>query len=308
MKRFFLILLPVLWLCSCSENKPVESKWRVLDEQVYAPKIDSELLESSLDELEKLIYAPSSYFKTSGGMNSFSQTMKYVTESEVKDENRTLVLEETAKYISDENNSYKMSYLNNKNEGWDLIWKDDFLYRKQLGGEFSKTFSMGEHIYLREAVFGSIPSIYSILRDHADIQTSGIKKKGKIKGTEIIISFSDSKIERAPLEEKKYLQNLHGTEEMKDDALTVSLLGKTKKDISGTMTLFLNNENVIEEMSVSVKFNLEGEKVGFSIEGKRILSKKQSEKIQTPAYNEEYHRRTLDSSVNIMKDTKNDKE
>ncbi|HNW81466.1 MAG TPA: hypothetical protein PKG52_01125 [bacterium] len=308
MNRILKVMVLLLFLAGCSDNKEIEKKWRVLDEQKYAPEIDRELLEGSLDELEKLIFAPSQYFKEKGDILSFRQNLKYQTESEVKEENRTLILEEEAKYSADEKNNYVMHFTNNRNEGWDIIWKDNFFYRKQFGGEFAKTFSMGEHIYLREAVFGSIPSIYSVLRDHAQIETSGTKTKNGIKGTEIIISFVSKKLERDPFEEKKYLQNLQGTEEMKDDNLIASLTGKEKKDVSGSMTLFINDKLVITEMSISAGFVLTNEMVKFSIEGKRILNKKQTEKIEVPVYNEEYHRRTLDAAVNIMKETKNDKE
>ena len=149
-----------------------------------------------------------------------------------------------------------------------------------------------------------IPAIYSILRDHAQIDSSNVKTKQGIKGTEIVISFISKKLEREPFEEKKYLQNLQGTEEMKDDNLIASLMNKEKKDVDGTMTLFINDELTILEMDISARFILTGESVNFSIEGRRTLNKKQLEKIEVPVYNEEYHRRTLDSSVNIMKETK----
>lgn len=308
MDRIFKLALLVILITGCSDNKEIEKKWRVLDEQVYAPEIDRELVEASLDELEKLLFAPSQYFKDKGSIMSFVQNMQYQTESEVKGEKRSLVLEEESKYSSDESGGYAMHFTNNRNEGWDMIWKDNFLYRKQFGGEFSKTFSMGEHIYLRESVFGTIPSIYSILRDHAQIETSNPKTRQGVKGTEILISFVNKKLDREPLKEKLYLQNLQGMEEMKDDTLTASLLSKEKKDITGSMKIFLNEDLIPVEISILVKFTLEEGPVKFSIEGKRTLSSKKTEKIAVPAYNEEYHRRTLDASINIMKGTKNDKE
>ena len=309
MDRILKLALLVILIAGCSDNKEeVEKKWRVLDEQVYAPHIDRELIEGSLDELEKLIFAPSQYFKDNGSIMSFRQNVMYQTESEVKDEKRSLVLEEETKYSSDESGSYAMHFTNNRNEGWDMIWKDNFLYRKQFGGEFSKTFSMGEHIYLREAVFGTIPSIYSVLRDHAQIETSNTKTKQGMKGTEILILFTDKKLDREPLKEKQYLQNLQGTEEMKDDNLTATLLGKEKKNVTGSMKIFLNEDLVPVEISISAKFTLEDGTVKFSIEGTRTMSSKKTEKIKVPPYNEEYHRRTLDASVNIMKGIKNDKQ
>lgn len=308
MERIFRLALLVIFVTGCSDNKEIEKKWRVLDEQVYAPEIDKDLIEASIDELEKVIFAPSQYFKEKDSVMSFSQEIQYQTNSEVKGEKRSLVLAEETKYSSDESGSYIMHFTNNRNEGWDMIWKDNFLYRKQFGGEYSKTFSMGEHIYLREAVFYTIPGIYSVLRDHAQIETSGVKTRHGVKGTEIQISFVNKKLDREPLKEKQYLQNLQGTEEMKDDTLTASLMNKEKKDVSGYMKIFLNEDLTPLELSISVKFALDEGSVKFFIEGKRTLSRKKTEKIEVPRYNEEYHRRTLDASINIMKGTKNDKQ
>ena len=181
MKKFFCFFALILMLAACSDgNKNVESKWRVLNEETYEPKIDENQLYTSLDELEKLIVAPVSYFRDKNGIYSFSQSMDYETVSVIKtnDEEgneksseRKLELHESSKYRSDKSGNFSISYQNNKNEGWDVIWRDNFFYRKQFGGEFTKTFSMGEHISLRDNLFGAIPSIYLMLRDHASIES-----------------------------------------------------------------------------------------------------------------------------------------
>jgi hypothetical protein len=198
-----------------------------------------------------------------------------------------------------------MQLQNNKNEGWEIVWKDNFLYRKQFGGEFTKTVSMGEHRSLRDNIFKAIPSIYTILRENAEIESEKAWKIGSQKGYLVTVKFSDKQIKRAPLPEKRYLQNLQGTEEMKDDSMIKSFAGKKKRNIKGTLTLFFPEQTmVIAEMKMDLGFAFDDENVSFEIHGRRTLSKEISD-ISEPVYNEEYHRRTLDSSVNIMK--KNEK-
>lgn len=302
------ILLSVLAVSCSSETKPVESKWRVLDEQVYSPKIDEDILFTDLDELEKLIFAPAGFFKEKSKMSSFEQKMTYTVKSEVNDEKRELMLDETVNFTSDKDGNFIMKYDNNRNEGWNMVWKDDFLYRRQLGGEYTRTVSMGEHIYLKDALFSSIPSVYAVLRNNAKISSHGSKKINGVKTTAVIISFGDKKMKREELPEKRYLQNLQGTEEMKNDELIDDLAKKEKKSITGEMTVYVDDNHSIVRMELKSSFEIKGEQVSFSIDGERTLSKKTADKIEIPKYNEEYHRRTLDASVNIMKDRKNDKE
>ena len=312
MKKCFCFFALILMLTACSDgNKNVESKWRVLNEETYEPKIDESQLYTSLDELEKLIVAPVSYFRDKNGIYSFSQSMDYGTVSVIKtnDEEgneksseRKLELHESSKYKSDKSGNFSISYQNNKNEGWDVIWRDNFFYRKQFGGEFTKTFSMGEHISLRDNIFGAIPSIYLMLRDHASIESEKAWKIGSFKGHLVTIVFSDKKTDRVALPEKKYLQNLQGTEEMRDDSLIAGLAGKKKENIKGKMTVFVSLEGTVAEMKIEdLSFRFTDEDVTFSIKGTRNLSTDFSETIPEPEYNEEYHRRTLESSVNIMK-------
>ncbi|HPM45895.1 MAG TPA: hypothetical protein PL195_08190 [bacterium] len=302
------ILFAVLTASCSSDTKPVESKWRVLDEQIYAPRIDEETVFTDLDELEKLMFAPTGFFKEKSGMHSFEQKMAYLTNSVVNEEKRELTLEETVKFSSDKDGNFKMRYRNNRHEGWSMVWKDNFLYRRQLGGEYTRTVSMGEHVYLKESLFSSIPSVYAMLRNNARISSHDRKKINGSMATAVIISFGDKKIKREELPEKRYLQNLQGTEEMKNDQLIYDLAEKEKKNITGEMTVFVDDNYSVVRMEIKSSFELKAENVFFSIEGERTLSKKVAEKVEIPKYNEEYHRRTLDASVNIMKDRKNDKE
>ena len=307
-------------IVSCSGNSEnVESKWRVINEETYEPKIDESQLYTSLDELEKLIVAPLSYFRDKNGIYSFSQSVDYETVSVIKTaaddgENektteRKLSLHENSKYKSDKSGNFSMSYQNNKNEGWDIIWRNNFFYRKQFGGEFTKTFSMGEHVTLRDNLFGAIPSIYLMLRDHASIDSEKAWKVGSFKGHLVTIVFSDKKTDRAALPEKKYLQNLQGTEEMRDDSLIAGLSGKKKDGIKGKMTVFVTLNGTVAEIKIEeLSFRFTDEDVTFSIKGVRSLSTDFAETISEPEYNEEYHRRTLDSSVNIMKKKSEKKE
>ena len=312
MKKFICFLLAALSVLSCSGGKDnVESKWRVINEEAYKPDIDESRLYTSLDELEKLIIAPVSYFQNKNEIYSFSQSVEYETVSTVKSgeesENgksveRKLELRESSKYRSDKSGNFSMSYQNNKNEGWDIIWRDNFFYRKPFGGEFTKTFSMGEHLSLRDNIFASLPSIYLMLRDHASIESEKAWKVGSFKGHLVTIVFSDTKSERVALPKKKYLQNLQGTEEMRDDTLVAGFTGKKKENIKGKMTVFVTLEGAVAEMKIEdLSFRFADEGVVFNIKGRRTLSTDFAEIITEPEYNEEYHRRTLDSSVNIMK-------
>lgn len=320
MKKILCCFAAVLVIVSCSgNNENVESKWRVINEETYEPKIDESQLYTSLDELEKLIVAPVSYFRDKNGIYSFSQSVDYETVSVIKTASgdagnektteRKLSLHENSKFRSDKNGNFSMSYHNNKNEGWDIIWRNNFFYRKQFGGEFTKTFSMGEHITLRDNLFGAIPSIYLMLRDHASIESEKGWKIGSFKGHLVTIVFSDKKTDRAALPEKKYLQNLQGTEEMRDDSLIAGLSGKKKDQIKGKMTVFVSLDGAVAEMKIEeLSFRFSDEDVTFNIKGTRTLSTDSAETISEPEYNEEYHRRTLDSSVNIIKKKSEKKE
>jgi hypothetical protein len=294
MKKIAFLLLLALSIVACSkEKKDVERKWRVLDEQRYAPSIDEETVLTDLDELEKLIFAPSFFVREKGGFHSFEQTMKYTVESVVGEETRNLMLEESAEYFSDVEGSFKMSYKNSSNEGWSMVWKDNFLYRRQFGGEYTKSVSMGEHRYLRESIFGSIPAVYKILRNHAVISSHGNKQVKGTNLTAVNIVLKDKSVKRKGLSERTYLQNLQGTEEMKDDALAAEFLKKDKKEISGEMTVYVDGTLSVVQLEFDVSFKTED--IKFSIEAKRTLSAKPAEKIEVPEYTDEYHRRSLDS-------------
>ena len=306
MKQFFVFFSSILiiFLTSCSESHK-ESGFRVFDEETYKPSIDEGRLYDSLDELEKLITAPFYYFRDKNGIYSFSQSMSYSTLSADEEGNkRELRTNESSKYESDKSGNFAMSYKNDKNEGWDIVWKDNFLYRKQFGGEFTKTFSMGEHKMLRDNSFNAIPSIYLMLRDHASIASS----KAEGDGHTVTIVFGDKKTERSALHQKKYLQNLQGTEEKHNDDLIKGFNDKKKEDIKGKMTVHISSEGAVTEMKIEeLSFRFAEEGVTFDIKGARKLSAASAE-ISEPEYNEEYHRRTLDSSVNIMKKKSEKKE
>lgn len=307
MKRLLVFLLLPLLIFGCSGEEKLERKWRVIDEQIYEPNIEYSKIFDSLDELEKLIYAPLSYFQNKYKTKSFIQDFEYITNSVVEEEKRELKLSETVGYSSDKDGSFKLTYKNNKNEGWDMVWKDNFLYRRQFGGEYTKTFSMGEHRYLRELLFSEIPDIYTVLREHAQIASSKAKTIDGVDGHLVVVSFNDKKSDRKELEEKSYLQNFQGTQEMKDDTLLTELAKKEKTGIEGKFKIFLDNDHVPVKMDLNVSFKLKKEGVDFRITGNRKLSKKAVDKVVVPAYNEEYHRRTLDAAANIMKGIKNDK-
>lgn len=308
MKKIIFCFFAALLIVSCSGKDNIESKWRVINEETYAPEIDESQLYSSLDELEKLIVAPVSYFRDKNGIYSFSQSLTYETKSVVGEVSRKLVLNETAKYKSDKSGNFSMSYQNNKNEGWDIIWRDNFFYRKQFGGEFTKTFSMGEHATLRDNLFGTIPSLYLLMRDHASIKSEKGWKIGSFKGHLVTVVFTDKTEKRAALPEKKYLQNLQGTEEMRDDALVRDLAKKKKTNIAGVMTVFVALDGTLADIELDLSFDFADEGVTLAVKGRRSLSQNFAEKIEEPDFNEEYHRRTLDSSVNIMKKQTNKKE
>ena len=314
MKKFIFCLSLILLIVSCSGKNNVESKWRVINEEAYEPKIDESQFFTSLDELEKLIVAPISYFRDKNGIYSFSQNMTYETNSVVNETPRKLALNETAQYTSDKSGNFSISYQNNKNEGWDIVWRDNFFYRKQFGGEFTKTFSMGEHASLRDNLFATLPSIYLMMRDHASIKSEKGWKIGSFKGHLVTVVFTDKTESRTALTEKKYLQNLQGTEEMRDDTLVKDLAKKKKKNIVGAMTVFVALDGTLADIELDLSFDFADEGVSFAIKGRRTLSQNFAETILEPEYNEEYHRRTLDSSVNIMKkktekkEEKNDEE
>ena len=301
MKKFILCLCAVLTAVACSGKNSVESRWRVINEEAYAPEIDESRLFTSLDELEKLIVAPLSYFRDKNGIYSFSQNVSYETNSEVDEVKRKLSLNETANFKSDKNGNFSMSYRNNKNEGWDIIWRGNFFYRKQFGGEFTKTFSMGEHAALRDNLFGTIPSLYLAMRDHASIKSEKVWKVGAFKGHLVTVVFTYKTEKRTALHEKKYLQNLQGTEEMRDDALIRDLAGRKKANVVGAMTVFVALDGTVADMEIDLSFDFSDEGVSFAVKGRRSLSQNFAETIAEPEFNEEYHRRTLDSSVNIMK-------
>ncbi len=307
----FFVLFSVISILfpSCSENKEkVESKWKVLDKEEYKPAINEESLYSSLEELEKVLLAPMFYFEEGGAIKGFTQKISYTAKSKVEEGDRVLVLNETVKYSRDEEGNFLLSYQNEDSQGWDMIWKDNFLYRKMLGGEFSKTFSMGEHRFYKESLFTIMPEIYSIFRENAKISSAKGTTYNNESVQKVVIKFSDDKNKRSPLPEKKYLQNSYGLEEMKNDKLIADFQKKDKKQINGELTLFVSSSKKVLKMEMDLNFVFTEENVTFNVKGERELSTEGAGKIAAPQFAPEYHRRSLDATKNIMEEEKkNDK-
>ena len=96
---------------------------------------------------------------------------------------------------------------------------------------------------------------------------------------------------------------------MRDDSLIAGMAERKKDGIKGKMTVLVTSEGAVAEMKIeNLSFRFTDEDVTFTIKGTRTLSTDFAETIPEPEYNEEYHRRTLDSSVNIMKKKSEKKE
>lgn len=298
-----IILVIVSAMVSCKkhvETKDVESKWRVLDKQEYDPQIDEAGFPKSLEEVEKLILAPLFYFEKDATVQSFSQKMSFVTVTELEKEMRTIELNEKTSYTRDAAGNFKLSYSNEKNEGWDMVWFDGFIYKKMLGGEYTKTFSGGEHNFYRESFFKIIPDMYSIFRENAHIEKSDERK--------VVIKFSDAKEQVKDLPQRKYLQNAYGMEEIRNDQLAAQLRGKKKDSIQGTLEVHFTADRIVSKLILNLSFNVSEEKVKFNITGERDLLERPLEKFAVPQYSKEYHIRSFDASKNILQgDDKNGK-
>ena len=307
MKHITLMFLMVFMLaCSNSDDKS-GSKWRLLSKEEYSPNINSGKIANSLDELEKLIFAPMFYFEKESSVKSFSQNFSVTTASKNKDKKtgrmvaRKLDHVEEVLYSRDLKNNFKISYVNNQHEGLDMIWKDGFLYKKMLGGEYVRAVSWGEHTYLKESYFKMIPEIYSMFRENAEIFGSKDIMVNDKACRNITVRFGDKKIERIALAKRKYLQNSFGIEEMKNDKLVTIFRGKKKNEISGELNLCVSGKNRVVKLDLNLSFLLE-EGVQFIISGQRELSEKAIYDVVIPEFNKEYHRRVIDAAKNIMKD------
>jgi hypothetical protein len=304
MKRLLLTLLALaLFLPGCSGkgDKPVESRWRVLDTVEYQPDIDEGKLYVSLDEFEKLLFAPLFYFETAPSVRGFSQEMTYNTESVIEKETRKLELAEKVTYGRDDKGDFHLAYINERNEGWDLIWKEGFLYKKLLGGDYVRTYSTGEHTFYKETLFRSIPDLYAIFRTRAEISSAA-------GGTtrHVTVRFSDKEVPRGELPPKRYLQSSYGVEEMNNDKLIQTLAGKKFKGVGGTLDAEVTADLKIKRLTLDLKFTVADEEVSFAVRGERLLADKPLLEVATPAFSSEYHRRSFDAGKNIMEEKAND--
>ncbi len=293
--------------CSKKENDAYEGRWRVTDKQEYTPNIDEATLDTSLAELEKLLYAPLFYFEENPKVRGFSQRVTISVQSKVDEDERRLELAEQALYSSDGKGNFKLSYQNERNEGYDIIWKDGFLYRKMLGGEYTRTFSAGEHAYYRESQFNVLPDIAAMLRNHAKIEKSAEVKLGGEPCRHIVVRFTDAVQPVADLPQKRYLQNSFGLEEMRNDRMIADFASKKLDKISGTLSIFLASDNRLMRMVLDLTFRSIDDNVTITVNGERELKEKPAEQIAVPQFVSEYHRRSLDARKNIMEVEQHDK-
>jgi hypothetical protein len=223
-------MLPILFF-SCSKPAEQAGKWRVIDKYDYSLSVDVQTLFSDVDEVEKILLMPVTYLEQKNTPILFEQAITYKFEKEEGGKKDSYSMNEQTTGYSDGTGAFHILYGNDKNEGWEMIWKDNFLYRKLLGGEFSRTFSMGEHEFYRETQFKMMPEIYSVFRNHAKISGS---KKISVHGQrcrELTLEFVSQKQNRSSLATKKYLQNSAGVEELKNDKLIRSLSKKRFSNI-----------------------------------------------------------------------------
>jgi len=295
--RFLAILSCAVALLSCSakDDKPVESRWRMLDTVEYKPDFDEGRLFVSLDEFEKLLLAPLAYFEGSPSVRGFSQEMTYRTESTTDKQTRRLELAEKTQYGRDEKGDFHLAYMNERNEGWDLIWKEGFLYKKLLGGEYVRTYSAGEHTFYKETLFRAMPDLYTIFRTRAEMTSAAAGT-----GRRVTIRFSDKEIPRGPLPPKRYLQNAYGGEEMNNDRLIATLAGKKFAQVSGTLDAEVTAGLLVRRLTLDLSFTVADEDVSFTVRGERSLSDKPRLEVAAPPFVPEYHRRSFDAAKNIM--------
>ncbi len=286
------------FLVSCN-SKSAGSKWRMTDKSEYKLLVHAQTLFTDMDELEQVLLIPVSYLERDHTPVTFEQHMTYHFDKEMKGEKTAYTMTEDVKGVTDAFGAFHVSYRNDKNEGWEMIWKDNFLYRKLLGGEFSRTFSMGEHEFFRESQFKMIPEIYTIFRDYASVKRGG---KNREKGCrEATVTFDMTQHNRTPLPHKRYLQNSEGVEEMKNDHLIAHLAKEKFSDLHGVLHVCVSDDftPVLLSLSLSVTYPEKG--IVLNIEGTRETRRGEGDTIVTPSYAPEYHRRSMDATRNIMK-------
>lgn len=291
-------ILTVIAACSGKSDKPTESRWRFTDTVEYRPDINEGKLFVSLDEFEKLLFAPLSFFEQHPSVVGFSQEISFLTESKLGNETRRLDLSDKVLYTRDAAGDLHLSYANNHSEGWDLVWKDGFLYKKLLGGDYVRTYSAGEHTFLKETLFRMIPDLYEMLRERAEIASTAEKGSRR----HLTIRFVDRKMPREPLPLRRYLQNSFGAEEMNNDRIKTMLAGKQITGVSGTLDAEVDRDRVIRRMVIDLSFTLADEQVAFTVRGERTVTDKALLEVTVPPFSPEYHRRSFEAGKNIMED------
>ncbi len=281
--------------CSDKEEHAVESRWRMSDLPATDLALDEAALFVSIDEFEKLLRAPLAHYEQSYPVRGFSQEVSYETASVVEGTPRRLTLSEKVLYGRDDQGSFHLSFRNDRNEGWDFVWHEGFLYKKLLGGEYVRTSSAGEHTFYRETLFRILPDIATLLRDHAEMKVS---QSGQVR--RVTIHFSDKKVPRQPLPPRRYLQNAYGVEEMNNDRTIEKLAGKNLGKITGTLNAEVAAGPVLRRLVLDVSFTVLDEEVSFVIRGERVLSDKPLLETAAPPFVPEYHRRSFDAAKNIM--------
>ncbi len=307
-KIFILALFFLTLIISCGKrDSDVDSRWRVSDKVDYNPQIDRKQLFTSVLELEKLLFAPLDYFEEHGEVFSYNQNISFLTQKFDEGKKRSLSLEEKSSYSRDKSGNFLLRYSNNHHQGWDMVWKDNFLYRKMLGGEYTKTFSMGEHSFYKESLFRMIPDLHAAFRGHASVKEhSDTLYKGKAV-TVVTMNYDSKKRVLPALEDKKYLQNSFGVREMKNDELIRSFSKRDYSGVDGFIKLYITPENIVLKVEFELSFKVENEKVGFRVAGERELFNSPLDQIEVARPVPEYHRRTFDAAKNIMQGEKNGK-
>ncbi|MFO7736654.1 MAG: hypothetical protein R6W70_10650 [bacterium] len=274
----------ILTVQSCKRKTSGESqRWRVMDTPDINLSLNEEKLFSSIEEFEKLLTASLVFFEKNKNLGGFSQDIKIETQSETDDNKKALKLEENVFYKNDGKEAYILTYENNHSEGWEMIWKDGFLYRKMLGGEHIRTYSMGEHNFYREKMFSVLPDIYLMLRENARLESSRREVTDEGEFTKIEIVFSDKRNPRTSVEEKQYLQNTIGIREREIDKLVHTMGRMAKSDISGSYTVLVDKNKIVKKISADISFHLEEQELSFIIKGERSVSQESYSMISAPA-------------------------
>ncbi len=303
MKTLIYLLICLLLVISCSNEDKAGSKWKVSGEEEYNEVIDNKIVYKSLAEFEKILLAPAFYYEKQSGITGFKNEISInaeATPAETEDLNQ-IELSETSSMNSDGKGNFHLTYSNNHHEGWDLIWKDQFLYQKMIGGEYNRYVSMGKHSFTKENLFKMIPEIYSAIRNNGSIKTVSDTTMNGRNVKKLTIVFTDKKSELPPLKPRKYLQNSFGVQAMENDNLINTLMNKKKSAVTGKLDVYLTPSMTPVKLDLDTSFTLSEGNVSFRIKGTRNLTTNKTS-IETPSFRPEYHRRKVDATINIMEE------